>query len=676
MTIVPFDESVIATLSALVGDNLHTSNLEEAITISTAIDENPLLHLTARRFPAYKQLELQRRARDRLAERFKTHHTWRLERQITWTRERRYVGWYLNAYRLLGDYVKAHLREPDRIDILGDLSLTVDAINLRYSDGLRAKVPAIAAFEEAYLTRESRGWRGAHWSAGSMLLRSSSEHAYHGTLPLQSGHMIHASIEEPTKVAYVKSVRDLMRWYEADDRSSVNWVTRTTPGRYLKKFYPHLSEDEVRAFANRHVTMNRPVEVKIARTESECVRVVGEGPSESCMCNRFHSGHTDDTPWYRGHVHPAAIYGSSEDDPTWATDTEILYFEVDDEIKARVICNAVTKKCARIYGDAEKLLPAIQRMGYSQEVNALVGARVRRIENEDGDGYIMAYVDAGLGSGGGYLYAESDGRHWVLGTDGISTYVGYESRGVTFGGDDEDEFQCTCCGDYYNADEATTTVDGPVCESCLNDEYVEARGQYGYEFVRTDDAVYCHSNCDHYVADDAAHFDVYMCEVSNEYYKLDDLYSTSIGLVHGNYVKELDVPDQEGNDWACQDDTALTHDGRTVHVDEAVADVFEHRVYHEDDEGVYYLGGWFDEASFRENIDAFYVIGGTLMLVPPGSLARVQRGAIPLTEYLKAFGADFTQPDLNTDFIDLLRDVAHDLQHSDEEEHIDYRQAA
>ena len=415
---------------------------------------DPMFHLTAHRFPLWKLRDMKIAARYRITdkgERWNSDRKPRLNRFST-----RNVR--LEVVPGLSDVVMAHRREPDRIDILGDLYMSVMLVSRHMIDidgflsRMFEKFPTLRAFRLAVEKFGRGGWTPPNWvratplAAGNYeLCMSSDRHAYNETLPYIPGHLVHVSVDDPLKVAYVKSVRDLLRGYNG---SSSTWVTRTTPGRYLKANYPHLSELEIREFANLHTKQNQPVEVKVARSESECIRAIAEGPSESCMCNKRYDGRTDDNLWYNGHIHPAAIYGYDEDDPTWDTDVEVLYFEDNGKIKARVICNKLTKACARIYGDADKLKPAIERMGYHQARGALVGCRVRRIENENGDGYIMAYIDAGTRSGGGALaFKHSGDDRWWITTDGEgeSTNVGYERRGTT-GYIEEEECECSFCG--------------------------------------------------------------------------------------------------------------------------------------------------------------------------------------------------------------------------------------
>ena len=656
---------------------------------------HPLYEMTAHRFPREKKARLRELAQDNISYRGRLTGTW-------WR--------YANAMgsqgvrekrrELLSMCIVAYKREPDRIDLLAETYFAAkhycDLTGQFTTTWMDKLSPALKVYHDKF---EQWGvlrsgypmpkWIAAWWARfhgrdnlndaeGNPFISSPDWLAYYHALPFQPGHLVHASVDEPMKVAYIKSVRDLL-----EDRT-----TRTTPGRYLKKFYPHLTDAQIKVFANIHTQENTPIEVKFARSESECVRVVSEGPSESCMCNAYHDHHQDHRPWYRGHVHPAAVYGYDEDNPEWDTDTEILYFEIDGKVKSRVVCSKLTKACARIYGDADKLRPAIEKLGYTQSPYALKGCRIRRIEDDGGDGYIMAYVDAGIGSGGGYLHYRSSGDdHWVLTTDegDSQTYVGYSNNGVTEGGDDEEETECVMCGNMYHDDDiGYIEGHGSVCVLCQAEHFVEARMGCYTETVHRDVAVYCESNDEYYHEDYLSDNDVAECEVSGNYYKIDDLRMTSPGWVHESRVVELDEEDDDGNSWAVMSDTIETCDGRRIHVDSAVRDVLTGEQHYDGDDDLIemprpdnmYGDTWsFAAESFADHTHRFYVVGNTLTITRPG--AQPDRGAIPLVEYLMAFGSDDigNMPGLPYELVDLIV-YLNEMLHTEKEVANDYQLAA
>lgn len=402
--------------------------------------------------------------------------------------------------------------------------------------------------------------------------------------PYYYTHFIHASEKIPGNIAFAENM----------DKAFAERYTTMKPGRYLARFFGDvLSEKEVKEWADKQVATTAPVGVKfvsvnegatgdeIKAAAAEMIRVINLGPSDSCMSA---GSHGDDESWFNGHIHPAAIYATP--------DIEIAYIENHEgEVTARVVCNKEKKLVARIYGDSRRLLPALEALGYVQEAHALVGCRIRKIENRsgDGDGYIMAYVDAGAASGGGALgYEDSgDSKYWVLcaGTGEGSTYEGYEHKGVT-----QSEPQCWCghCGDGMREDDACyiESLGETICETCRDNNYTYAVGRRYEDWFANDEVIECLSNGTWYVGVYANDHDVYQCEVSGDWYTLDDLVSTLRGYVHTDEAVELAEEDREGNVYAVEEDTVETHDGRTIHEDSVKTVVIngEEFICHEDDD--------------------------------------------------------------------------------------------
>lgn len=540
---------------------------------------------------------------------------------VTWLSKE----WIRRLHLHLGEAVAAYAKEPDRIDLLGEVyeldqrlaRITRREFVPRALRPLTVKFPQLLAYEDA--REQALKWKQVAWVTD---------------LPPLPGHMVHASVEDPTKVAFTKSVKDLI-----SDRQ-----TRMTAGKYLRKYYPHLSDAQVKAYAEKHHGEYAEVEVKFARSESEVVRVIGDGPSDSCMSNRFYDSHRPDNPWYDGEVHPAAVYGYDEEDDTWDTDIEVLYFEVGGEVKGRVVCNKLSKECARIYGDETRLLPAIEALGYCQREGALVGARIRHIRSAKG--HIMAYVDAGIKSGGGYLHYESHGsRHWWLHEEGtFSTYLGYEDNGVAsddpFDHIDEDDTvqeegtTCDRCGDVADECDLTQVHEGDfVCDFCLGRYYVEVASG---AFVMNEDAVFCRSDREYYHVDDLRDNSIEECAVTGECYFTDDMYETDLGLVCVDHAVRLDEDDDEGFRYASSGRVSRTEDGRILHRDMVVKDMFTKCAHGiNDDELIRWWTsggmGFFTVQSMVDNIDNFALLGDTVIL----TWGKFDRGAIPLVDYLK-----------------------------------------
>ena len=421
-------------------------------------------------------------------------------------------------------------------------------------------------------------WKDAHFGPGFY------DDSY-GCFPGFKHHYLHISLADPTQVAYYQTVEHLMQGRE----------TRVKPGRYLTRYFEgKYDKCQIKAFTEFFLRRQAPAQVQFARTKDEIIRVIAEGPTDSCMSNGFHSGANSegrkDYGYWAGHVHPAAVYGASGD-------FEVGYLEEPDgdggvRVTARVICNAKKKLMARCYGDLVRLREAMEALGYTSEHGALVGCRLEKIRDVGGDGWIMPYVDAGTGSGGGNLYAYDNGQWWVLSSDSdnpVNTYDGYDKRGITLADHEEEEEEnlreCDDCGDDYHEDDMRYIDynDHTVCEGCCDNNYTFAYGRRMRQLlVPNEDAVYCESDGEHYVAEHASANNVFQCEVTHDWYSVDDLASTSMGLVHVSECVALDVDDSEGNSYAYKRDVTTTCDGRTIHKDDAIT-TEDGRVLHTDD---------------------------------------------------------------------------------------------
>lgn len=407
--------------------------------------------------------------------------------------------------------------------------------------------------------------------------------------PYYYTHFIHASEKIPGNVAFAENL----------GKAWADRYTTMKPGRYLTRFFGGengvLSEKEIKEWADKQVAATAPREVEFVSVNESAtvdeirtaangmIRVINLGPSDSCMSAGSHGCET----WFKGHIHPAAIYATP--------DITIAYMENHEgEVTARAVCNKEKKRVARIYGDSRRLLPALEALGYVQEEGALIGCRIRKIENRRGDGYIMAYVDAGTGSGGGALgYTDCEvekDKYWKLcrpGTGQGSTYEGYEHKGVT----QSEEPMCRCedCGDEMSEDESCyiESAEVTVCENCRDSNYTYAIGRRHEDWFVNEDVIECLTNNTYYFVGYANHHDVYMCEECGDWYKLDDLVSTSRGNVHHEIAVGLAEEDSEGNTFAVEQDTVETHDGRTIHKDTAKIVVIngeEFVCYENDDE--------------------------------------------------------------------------------------------
>jgi len=429
---------------------------------------------------------------------------------------------------------------------------------------------AYRAFEAARRKIHIGEWQLTPWEMQAWF---SSNDAANNRLP-------HISVVNPQEVAYYQSVDNLIRGIE----------TRTKPGRFLAKFFPNLTPDQVRTYTNDYLVATAPKQLHFARTMEDIITVIDEGPSESCQTRGYHDKAPDDTPWYAGHIHPAACYASGDFEAAYITDNNKPASLVDlhagaQRITARAICDAKRKAVARIYGDAAKLLPLLTSAGYTQVKGALVGCRLLKIENEGDSGWIMPYVDAGSGSGGGSLYVEdyydpdSGKSYWMLvtpDTGEYNTYEGYDKKGVMGG---KERHHCPRCNAQHDDEDDIRYSDYENEHYCSNceDEFVTAvvtTGRYGcnYDAVLIDNAIEIDGDWyanDNYLLERCGFVQCIHCD---EWTSLDNTTTTDSGQVCCEHqVVELAEASPYGNEYGYRPDCTKyvdTETGETVWLDD------------------------------------------------------------------------------------------------------------
>ena len=408
----------------------------------------------------------------------------------------------------------------------------------------------------------------------------------------------HISVINPQEVAYYQSVDKLIRGIE----------TRTKPGRFLAKFFPNLTPDEVRTYANDYLVATAPKQLHFARTKDEIITAIDEGPSESCQTRGYYDKSPDGSPWYAGHIHPAACYASGDFVVAYVTDNNkpaslVDLHAGDQRITARAVCNAKDKTVARIYGDAAKMLPLLTNAGYTRVERALVGCRLLKIENMNGSGWIMPYVDAGVGSGGGalrvddYYDHESGKEYWILvnpGSGEYSTYEGYDNNGVLDA--EEERYRCPRCNAAHDDEDDirySEYEDQSYCSSC-EDDFVTAvvrvnrSGHRELDMVLQDNAI--EVDGEWYANDDdlLSRCGFVQCIHCDEWTHLDNTTATDSGQVCADCSDQavpLAEESPDGNEYGYRPDCTQyvnTETGETVWLDDnSDADDFTR----EDDDG-------------------------------------------------------------------------------------------
>lgn len=179
-------------------------------------------------------------------------------------------------------------------------------------------------------------------------------------IPIEN-HFPHISTKDGTLIAYT----------ENEKKGILDRQTPIKPGRYLRMFYPNLSENKIRDLANEIGDR----ELRFAKTKDEIINVYKNGPS-SCM------SHQDDK--YQSCIHPVAAYGDS--------DIQVAYIKSGDRIVARSLVWPEKKAYLRPYGDSIRIERELKALGYKRRPT-LAGAKLSAIFDEHKGKVVGPYID-------------------------------------------------------------------------------------------------------------------------------------------------------------------------------------------------------------------------------------------------------------------------------------------
>lgn len=176
-------------------------------------------------------------------------------------------------------------------------------------------------------------------------------------------HFLHRSVKSRDNVAYTDS----------HERGVIDKQTSIKVGRYLERFYPHLTEAQRQGYI---AVVDEPEKVQFAVTADEIEDVYRSGP-DSCM--------SKDMCDYESAVHPVRVYGDSDLQLAYITDE-------DDNITSRCLVWPERKVIGRIYGDEYRMRRALEAVGYKQGgTDCFQGARITKIVDEGK--YVLPYID-------------------------------------------------------------------------------------------------------------------------------------------------------------------------------------------------------------------------------------------------------------------------------------------
>lgn len=366
-------------------------------------------------------------------------------------------------------------------------------------------------------------------------------------------HNAHQSEVDPMMIAYYPTLHHLR----------IKKEIRTKLGKYLSNFreYFNLSEADIKSCVEAHASF-------IQSRKGWNVKFIESNDPQGWIDVYKKSQ-------YKPRSHESMSCMTDCDSvQVYAHDKSVLRlaYMVDNEtILARAIVRDDSLKgYLRIYPDPNGypegrfLLDTLKSLGYEDQIN-LNGVLLNCVK--DGASYLAPYIDRGndnhpTNQFGSLLHI--DGKDYIKIDDGDDFQLDSTDGYVQ----DSNRRECDDCSNLVHEDEITYSEyhDRHICESC-QDDYI-----YAYTSRRHEDYVHADQvtevNGNYYATDSLSDFDIYECEESGNYYESNELISTSRGLIHESYCIQLDHTDQDGNDYAHQDDVSTLSDGSTCHEDD------------------------------------------------------------------------------------------------------------
>ena len=350
-------------------------------------------------------------------------------------------------------------------------------------------------------------------------------------------HDVHQSEDDPTQVAYNRTVDNIRR----------NIQTRTRPGKYLTQFFSNvLSPAQIKVWAERQVAVATCVsELKFIENDNPdgWVDVYANGP-QSCM---------------RG-MDAVRVYAHE------GNGLRLAYLESNKEIVARCIVVDATnddevKGWIRIYAREQRWDTSMKSMlaaaGYEEQTN-LNGVKVQLIEARSG-GFVCPYIDRGDGGEQSVSVDESGGFMLIGGGDFDAAVTG----GTVNGGETCDN----CQEDGFSEDDMTyvESTEERVCQHCLDHHYTYAYGRRYQDYFPEGDCIYCESDGEWYHQDAYADRDIVYLEDRDAYYHIDDCVCCDVGTHEGEWVHVDDMDTDHVSGEVAHEGEFQQIDGKSVH---------------------------------------------------------------------------------------------------------------
>ena len=509
------------------------------ITYQTGCMES---HLRRESYFSFEVYEKQRQRDERFVEwqRQYTRKKQALREKISWnlraTRVKRSFGTSSFWKDYVPSLVKAYVKEPERMDLLGEVFRFYQDWETK-SAFLADKFPVLRVLKQLEIRFEGEGeWRDVPWARESWWTNS----------PYYHSHMAHYSVKQKGLLAYQESVSKIER-----DVQSV-----MAPGRYLNKFFGSvLSPEEIKKWSEKFTAYSdQTLTLKILNNDT-FAGTQGELKNEWV---RLYDEVLVDHSCMRGCDY-VRVYGMK------GNHLGLAYLEA---ASGELMCRSIVRFDR---GEYIRSFPytgssTLQKVNENQFARMLEDAgfdsgdlgniHLLRIEYGCGDRVVMPYLD------GSHHWVEDCGDYMLVGYEGIDAQQQNGYMEIDHG------MTCDKCGDsgFDEDDMSYVECEGwQVCEDCLNEHYTYAYGRRRQGYYPLDECVKVDG--DWYYNDTLEYHDIFCCEECGGCFKDDDRADAEDLLCTGCVVT-LDV---EHDDYtqARESDTATLSDGRVVHEDDA-----------------------------------------------------------------------------------------------------------
>jgi len=365
---------------------------------------------------------------------------------------------------------------------------------------------------------------------------------------IQVLHNIHESIEDPVLIAYYPTLEHLR----------LNRIVKTKLGKYLTKYQKELGLTDalIKIMVENHnarLEARSGWNVKFIESNDPdgWLKVYADCEFKSCMTTEHKA-----KPYIRSYAHDKSVL-------------RLAYLQSGDVIKARCIVredDPDNLQWIRIYPAPDQsaegtfLKSYLESNGYKR--GDLMGVLLKTWWHDDGC-WASPYVDWGNGDEPFGSHKSIDGENYIRVNEDGDLSLNH-TDGTTWREDDEDDdlVNCACCGESYHYDNLNENDECDHCERNYAWAYTHNGNQ---EYVRYDDCI--EFNSDYYAKEHLSEHDIYECEADGEYYHLDDLVHTSMGYIYHGHAIALDHADNDGNDYAHEDDAMDLPDGTKCHKD-------------------------------------------------------------------------------------------------------------